>query len=118
MYLIEKNSFKLLKTNDLFRKLIELTSMQGLLLEYEVCRKGTLEEKNYYSQICIDIYDRQHNDLFLKEEENVSLELFADIIFQNNKKIHFYDLKDDNDFWNDLQFLIDIIEKKQYLIKN
>lgn len=64
---------------------------------------------NYYSQICITIYDKEGKSVFLKDEPNMSLEVFSDIVIQKKKKFNILDINNDFDFWEGIQFLINSI---------
>ena len=113
----ENCSLDIVHNSDLLHKLEEIVKSASLVLSIEVKTKGDLISNDYYSQICITVYDKDNCSVFLKDETNMSLEVFSDIVIQNKKKIEIFDINNDVDFWEGIQFLIDNISKGNYYIK-
>ena len=113
----ENCSLDIVHKSDLLHKLEEIVKSASLVLSIEVKIKGDLITNDYYSQICITVYDKDDRSVFLKDETNMSLEVFSDIVIQNKKKIDTFDIDNDVDFWEGIQFLIDNISKENYYIK-
>ena len=113
----ENCSLDIVHKSDLLHKLEEIVKSASLVLSIEVKIKGDLITNDYYSQICITVYDKDNRSVFLKDETNMSLEVFSDIVIQNKKKIDTFDIDNDVDFWEEIQFLIDNISKENYYIK-
>lgn len=113
----ENCSLDIVHKSDLLHKLEEIVKSASLVLSIEVKIKGDLITNDYYSQICITVYDKDNRSVFLRDETNMSLEVFSDIVIQNKKKIDTFDIDNDVDFWEGIQFLIDNISKENYYIK-
>lgn len=113
----ENCSLDIVHKSDLLHILEEIVKSASLELSIGVKIKGDLITNDYYSQICITVYDNDNRSVFLKDETNMSLEVFSDIVIQNKKKIDTFDINNDVDFWEGIQFLIDNISKENYYIK-
>lgn len=93
----------------LYFKLSEIVKSHSLVLVSKLNKNGSFISNNYYSQICITIYDKEGKSVFLKDEPNMSLEVFSDIVIQKKKKFNILDINNDFDFWEGIEFLINSI---------
>lgn len=110
-------SLDIVHNSDLLHELQKNVKLASLVISTEVKIKGDFITNDYYSQICITVYDKDNHSVFLKDETNTSLEIFSDIVIQNKKKIEIFDINNDVDFWEGIQFLIDNISNGNYYIK-
>lgn len=105
----ETLAFNVLNKSKLYFKLSEIVKSHSLVLVSKLNKNGSFISNNYYSQICITIYDKEGKSVFLKDEPNMSLEVFSDIVIQKKKKFNILDINNDFDFWEGIQFLINSI---------
>ena len=105
----ETLALNVLNKSKLYFKLIEIVKSHSLVLVSKLNKNGSFISNNYYSQICITIYDKEGKSVFLKDEPNMSLEVFSDIVIQKKKKFNILDINNDFDFWEGIQFLINSI---------
>lgn len=105
----ETLALNVLNKSKLYFKLSEIVKSHSLVLVSKLNKNGSFISNNYYSQICITIYDKEGKSVFLKDEHNMSLEVFSDIVIQKKKKFNILDINNDFDFWEGIQFLINSI---------
>ncbi len=105
----ETLALNVLNKSKLYFKLSEIVKSHSLVLVSKLNKNGSFISNNYYSQICITIYDKEGKSVFLKDEPNMSLEVFSDIVIQKKKKFNILDINNDFDFWEGIQFLINSI---------
>lgn len=105
----ETLALNVLNKSKLYFKLSEIVKSHSLVLVSKLNKNGSFISNNYYSQICITIYDKEGKSVFLKDEPNMSLEVFSDIVIQKKKKFNILDINNDFDFWEGIEFLINSI---------
>ncbi len=105
----ENNALNTLEKSKEVLELRKVLDFKSLVLYIEVKRSGSLINNNYYSQICLTIYDKFKKDVFLNDEPNMSMETFSEIVVQNKNKLNLFDIDEDIDFWESLHLMIDNI---------
>lgn len=101
----ESNTLRLLEESKEILDLRKILEAKSLLLCIEIKKSGSLINNDYYSQICLTVYDKENNDVFLNDEPNMSMEIFSEIVIQKKNKINISDINEDIEFWDSLDIM-------------
>lgn len=101
----ESNTLRLLEESKEILDLRKILEAKSLLLCIEIQKSGSLINNDYYSQICLTVYDKENNDVFLNDEPNMSMEIFSEIVIQKKNKINISDINENIEFWDDLNIM-------------
>lgn len=101
----ESNTLRLLEESKEILDLRKILEAKSLLLCIEIKKSGSLINNDYYSQICLTVYDKENNDIFLNDEPNISMEIFSEIVIQKRNKINISDINEDIEFWDSLDIM-------------
>lgn len=110
----ELNALKVIKTSDPITELRKAAELKSLILRIRILKSGSLINNDYYSQVCVTVYDKENRYVFLNDEPNISMETFCNIIIQNKRKINIFDVQDDKEFWESLHIMVDNIFKNNF----